>query len=274
MNPALGPAGWAKYWLPEDFSSHGPSIDLLMAVVHWFMLALFVGWGIFFVYCLVRFRAKAQPAAVYEHPKAKLSKGAELAVIIFEIVLLVGFSMPVWAAGRHKDEFPKEDESLVVRVVAQQFQWNVHYPGPDRKFGRTASKLVHPVDNPIGLDRKDPAAKDDIVNLGWLRVPVNKPVIVRLTSLDVIHSFAIPVMRVKQDTVPGMETPVWFKATRTTDESKTYNIACAQLCGLNHYSMRGFFQILPQDKWDQWQAKAVQDAQEESEDEWGDEDEE
>src|SRR5262245_2840114 len=258
MNPAPGPTGWAKYWLPEDFSSHGGEIDVLMVAVHWFMLALFVGWGIFFLYCLVRFRAKANPAATYEPAKAKLSKGAEIAVVIIEIVLLVGFSMPVWAAVRQKSEFPKEEDSLVVRVVAQQFQWNVHYPGPDRKFGRTLTRLVNPVSNPIGLDHDDPAAKDDIVNLGWLRGPVNKTVIVKLSSLDVIHSFSIPVMRVKQDTVPGMETPMWFKATRTTDENKTYNIACAQLCGLNHYSMRGFFQVLPQDKWDQWQTKAVQ----------------
>ena len=264
---ATAPEGWAKYWLPEDFSTYGHEGDALINFIHWFMLVLFVGWGIFFVYCLFRFSRRANPTAQYNPINAKLSKWSEVGVVIIEAILLVVFSMPAWARSRNVENRPDPSEALTVRVVAQQFQWNVHYPGPDGQFGPTSNELIAE-DNLIGLDRTDPAAKDDLVTPNWLRVPVDKWVVCRLTTLDVIHSFWLPVMRLKQDTIPGMEIPVWFKATQTTPEENTYNIACAQLCGLNHYSMRGFFKVMPQAEWDKWQDEEVKALAEEEEEEW------
>jgi cytochrome c oxidase subunit 2 len=128
-----------------------------------------------------------------------------------------------------------------VRVVAEQFAWNVHYPGADHIFGKSDVSLVSS-SNPLGLDVNDPHAKDDITTLNQLYLQVDRPVIVQISSKDVIHSFALPYMRVKQDAIPGMVVPVHFTATRTSGE-ETWEIACAQLCGLGHYRMRGQYHV-------------------------------
>ena len=94
-------------------------------------------------------------------------------------------------------------------------------------------------ENPLGLDRSDPAAKDDFNSINQLALPVNKPVIIHLSSKDVIHSFSLIQMRVKQDTIPGESIPVWFTPTMIGD----WEINCSQLCGLGHYRMRGFYSI-------------------------------
>ena len=112
------------YWLPVNISTHGGDVDFLITVLHWAMGLLFVGWGVFFFYCLIRFRQRAGHMAAYQEIRAKTSKYLEIGVIVFEAVLLVGLSMPVWAHFKH--DFPDEREAFVVRVVAEQFAWNIH----------------------------------------------------------------------------------------------------------------------------------------------------
>ena len=116
---------------------------------------------------------------------------------------------------------PPANEALVVQVTGEQFAWNMHYPGPDRVFGRTDIKLLDLQSNPLGLDRTDPAAKDDVTTVNQLYLPVNRPVIVRLRSKEVIHSFGVPEFRVKQDAIPGLTIPIWFIPTVTTAEMRT-----------------------------------------------------
>jgi cytochrome c oxidase subunit II len=136
-------------------------------------------------------------------------------------------------------------------VVADQFSWNFHYAGADGQFGRVDMALVS-ADNPLGLDRRDLPAKDDLTFINEMTVPVNRPVLVRLSSKDVIHSFGIYEMRVKQDASPGVDTPVWFVPTVTTAEMRQrlgrsdfqYEIACSQLCGLGHFRMRAFLNVV------------------------------
>jgi len=101
-------------------------------------------------------------------------------VAIVEVLLLVGISIPFWSWK--VSAFPTEPDTVYVRVIAQQFAWNIHYPGPDGKFGRTNIKLVDEQTNPIGLDRADPDAKDDIVTLNQLHIPVNRPIVVEITT--------------------------------------------------------------------------------------------
>lgn len=225
--------GWD---FPPDISTHGYAIDRLIDFLHVFMVILFVGWGIYFIYCLIKFRQSARPRANYESVKTKLPKFIEVGVVLFEVFLLVGLSFPVWSKLKH--DFPDEKDATVVRIAAQQFVWNIHYPGRDNVFGRTLPSLVAP-DNPMGLDPEDRAGRDDIVTVNQFHFPVNKPVIVHLSSFDVIHSFFIPVLRIKQDAVPGMTIPVWFEATQTGQ----FEIACAQLCGNGHTRMRGFVSV-------------------------------
>ena len=301
--------------LPFDASAHGGRIDSMLGLVHWLMLILFVGWGAFFVYTLIRFRSSKQKSANYTGVKSHASSYLEVAVAVFEAVLLIGFAVPLWSTV--VNAFPAEKDATVVRVIAEQFAWNAHYPGPDGVFGRTDISMVT-AENPVGLDRADSVAKDDIVTINELNLPVGKPVILHLTSKDVIHSLNIPLLRVKQDAIPGQSIPVWFVPTKTNDEirkslTKTYSIgqakvppillhlvamvdyqgkdgamllskgtafteevipqlrdagineviagpdtpmeiACAQLCGLGHYKMRGVVTIQTEDEYKAWLA--------------------
>jgi cytochrome c oxidase subunit II len=231
--------------LPVEASTHAGDIDQMIVLVHWLMLILFVGWGTFFLFVLVRFRKGANPRADYAGAKGKIAKSTEVAVAIIEIVLLVGYAIPAWAT--RVKQFPAEDQAVVVHVVGEQFAWNVHYPGPDRKFGRRDIKLVS-ADNPLGLDRTDPNGKDDVTTINQLNLPVDRPVLVHLSSKDVIHSFGLYEMRVKQDAIPGMEIPVWFIPNRIGD----YEITCSQLCGLGHFRMRGFVTVQSQADFTKW----------------------
>src|SRR5438477_3033059 len=243
--------------LPVEASTHAGQIDQMTILVHWLMLVLFVGWGAFFLFVLFRFRRGAHPRADYAGAKGKFAKSTEIAVAVIEVVLLVGYAIPAWAI--RVTAFPSESEAVVVRVVGEQFAWNVHYPGPDGKFGRTDLKLVS-ADNPLGLDRRDPDAKDDITTINQMNLPVDRPILVQLSSKDVIHSFGLYEMRIKQDAIPGMRIPVWFIPTVTTADMRVklgkpdfdYEITCSQLCGLGHFRMRGFVNIKSQADFDRW----------------------
>ncbi|MFQ6617029.1 MAG: cytochrome c oxidase subunit II [Fidelibacterota bacterium] len=228
-----------KLGLPEAISVRAAGVDSVISWVHILMAILLVGWGAFFITAVIRFRRSRNPQADYAGVKSHFSTYAEAAVALFEIVLLVAFSFPVWAS--RVEEIPDPDYAEVVRIVAQQFKWNIHYPGPDGVFGTTSPDLIDDQAlNFIGLDRTDPAAQDDIVPIqGHLHLPVGQPALLYLTTRDVIHSFFIPVMRVKQDAVPGMRIPVWFTPTKPG----SWEIACAQLCGNSHYEMKGYIHI-------------------------------
>lgn len=246
--------------MPELASAQGAELDKLMSYVHWLMAVLFVGWSALFVYMLVRFNRRRNPTATYRGPQSKASKYVEGGVALAEAILLVVFSIPFWY--ERVDAFPAPDESVEVRVVGEQFAWNVHYPGPDGVFGRSAAELVDQQTNPLGLDRTDPAAADDVTTINQLHLPVDVPAIVHLSSKDVIHSFMLNEFRVKQDAMPGIEIPVHFVPTVTTAQMRErtgqdeyqYEIACAQLCGLGHYRMRGFVTIEEPDEFDAWLA--------------------
>ena len=218
--------------LPPNASEHGYQIDHILEFSHWFMAALFVGWSAFFVYVLLRFRKSRHPVADHEGVKSGISTHLEFAVVLIEAVLLVGFAIPLWA--KRVNEFPDDKDAIVVHAIGQQFNWNYHLPGPDGQFGKRSIGLLTN-SNPVGLDSSDPAAKDDIVTIGELHVPVNRSVIIELSSKDVIHNFAIHPMRIAQDAIPGQIIPMWFKPIKTG----SYEVVCGQLCGLGHYSMKG-----------------------------------
>jgi len=251
--------------LPPLASAHGGQIDNLIGWTHIFMLILFVGWGAFITYTLLRFRRSRHPVATYEPGRSPVAKYVEAGVLLVEMVLLFGFSIPLWAA--RVDRIPPEHDALVVHVTGEQFAWNIRYPGPDGKFGKTDIKLIDLQDNPLGVDRSDPDAKDDVTTLNQLYLPANKPIIVKLRSKVVIHSFGVPEFRVKQDAVPGLTIPIWFIPDVTTAEMRTrtgnpefqYEIACAQLCGLGHYRMRGFVTVLAADEFKKWMDEKVKE---------------
>ena len=123
----------------------------------------------------------------------------------------------------------------------------MHYPGPDGEFGRVDMSLIG-AENPSGLDRQSMHARDDVISISELHLPRGRAVIVQLSARDVIHSFGVPVMRVKQDAIPGMMTPVWFTPT----VEGRFDIACSQLCGLGHYRMRGTVVVEAPDAFERW----------------------
>lgn len=268
-------------FMPPDLSAHGSDLDSLMWWVHIVMAVLFVGWASFFAYTLVRFRQGRNAVADHVGFRGRFPTYHEGTVVAVECLLLFVLSVPFWAqwaaSGQVRAHQVGDDERapVVVRVVAQQFAWNMHYPGPDGIFGRLKLSEIDEQLNPLGIDPQDPAGKDDVFLQNQLIVPVNTRVILQLTSKDVIHSLFIPVMRVKQDAIPGMSIPIGFEAKATSMEFKKrefernpskytdsdtdrdevpdardvpdHELACAQLCGAQHYKMRGLFYVASQE---------------------------
>ncbi len=236
-------------WMPVDASEHGRELDRLIGVVHWLMLILFVVWSLYFLYVLWRFNARRSPKASYHGAQTHVSTYAEAGVALVEVVLLVGFSIPAWY--RWTKPPGQEKNPLEIRVVGEQFAWNVQYPGADGIFGRRDVKLVTS-SNPLGLDLTDPHAKDDIVTLNQLHLEQDRDTVIHVTSKDVIHSFKLPVMRAEQDAIPGVEIKIHFKPIKNNDNGDKWEIACAQLCGLGHYRMRGEIHVHKKSDFDKW----------------------
>ena len=255
-------------------------VDQLNGIVHILMFVLMIGWGIFFIYCLIRFSNKNNPKANYHGVTNHYSSYAEYGIVAFEVLILIGFAIPGYNALKYEDVY-NTNHDLEVRVVAQQFAWNIHYPGEDGKFGATRLSLVDEEINPLGLDRKGDGA-DDIVTLNQLHLPVDKMVKMYISSKDVIHSFSLPEMRVKQDAVPGMQIPIYFTPTMTSEDflnkikdserdGMGYEIACAQLCGNSHYRMRGFMTIHSNEKFNKWLSDEAEYLDSNGDDGWDDE---
>lgn len=234
--------------LPMVASEHGRDVNELVVLVHWLMGLLLVGWSIFFIYTLLRFRASRNRKADYLGVTGHASTWMEVAVAGIEAVLLLGFAIPLWA--RVASDFPSDKDSTVLRVVGEQFAWSLIYPGPDGKFGRQDMSLITS-DNPFGFDKKDALTKDNVVQMNEMHVPVGKPVILSCSSKDVIHSFKVVPLRVTQDCIPGLNIPTHFVPTQ---EGK-YQVICAQLCGNGHAAMAsGVVVVESQDAFTKWLA--------------------
>jgi len=268
-------------WLgfPLIASEHGAKIDDFILFVHILMLLAFLGWGAWMVTALLRFRRARNARADYHGLRTRLPYLLVALMATAEGLLLVGFSLPFWHDEIVAAPDATRETPFPVRVIGQQFQWNVHYPGPDGIYGRTDPALVDDVNNSLGLDRNDPASADDITTLNQLHLPLGRMAQISLGSKDVIHSFFLPEFRVKQDAIPGMRVPVSFRPTMSTEEfrmqtgkpDRDFEIACAQLCGINHYSMRGFVTIETQESFDAWYAAQVEEKTKYGDDNWWEE---
>ncbi|MGH8246594.1 MAG: cytochrome c oxidase subunit II, partial [Gammaproteobacteria bacterium] len=188
--------------LPDLASEHGKDVDNLIIIVHYVMALLFVGWTAFFIYCLVRFRKGRNPKADHHGVTGHTSNYLEIAVAIIEVILLAAFAVPLWA--KVVDDFPTPEENPVnMRVIGQQFNWSARYPGADGVFGKQDINLVSTA-NPYGLHQldeklkaQDPDGKDDVTVVAVaFAVPVNRPVIADVTTMDVIHSFKVLSFRI------------------------------------------------------------------------------
>lgn len=233
--------------MPAAASSAAQEVDSQLRLT-------FVATGIAFVavqialgWLAFRYRARAGRAARHVEGSRPLEWGGIVVVGAVFLGLAV-LGQRVWA-GLHLSG--GEPQPLVVEVVGEQFAWNVRYPGPDGVFGRTDARLFDPATNPLGLVAEDPAAEDDVVSVNEVVVPVDRPIEVRLGSKDVLHSFFLPAMRIKQDTVPGLRVPLRFHPLRTGE----FEIPCAELCGLGHYRMKGLLRVVTQEEFETWLAE-------------------
>ncbi|HUY81113.1 MAG TPA: hypothetical protein VMU92_05265 [Acidobacteriaceae bacterium] len=217
-------------WMPVDGSLHGPAADRLM---WWNLVAL----------CAIAVAGHLWLAfAMLRRKPAKRSVPA-----MARWVLLAGFcgmyawmaltAQNLWAETRYEGPL---QTAMHVEVVGVQFQWYFRYPGPDATYGVTRPRLVNAAaGNPLGIDPRDANGRDDVVS-SVLVLPAGREVELRLRSLDVMHGFFIPGMRLKEDAIPGMTLHVHF----TPEKVGTYPILCSQVCGLGHDRMQARLMVV------------------------------
>ena len=219
--PGLAPA--VPFWmrLPEGVSSFSGEIDGIFSLILWITGIIFLVVEALLLFFLLRYRHKEGRRPRYTHGNNRLEVIWTIIPAIICVVLAL-LSRRVWA--EIKQRMP--EDAMQIEVTAEQFAWNIRYPGPDGRFGTA----------------------DDVVTLNQLHFPVGRKVVVNLHSKDVIHSFFLPEFRVKQDAVPGMTTKVWFDAAHVGH----WEIACAELCGLGHYRMKGFLTADSPEDFNKW----------------------
>ena len=232
-----------KWWFPPAITDFGHEVDAQFSRTLVITGIVFVLSQLALAYAVFRFRDRGQ--------KAKHSEGNQTMEVIWTaatIVLFVGLGIMARGAWAEVHFRPAVQGALQIEVTGQQFAWNFRYAGPDGKFGRLKPELVNASGgNPLGLDPADPDGKDDLV-VPVMAVPVNREVELLLRSQDVTHSFFVRELRLKQDTVPGMLIRVHFTAT----ETGTYEVPCAELCGLGHYRMHSTMTVMKEAEFQKW----------------------
>ncbi len=234
-------ASLSSWHLPVDASAHGPALDRHLLLNLDIALALFVLANILLLTGLLFSRRAPRPIH-------KLTlEYLPLAALTILFAWLGLRAQQLWAAQRYTGADPA---AMQVEAVGMQFLWYFRYPGHDRAFGHVNLALADAsAGNPLGLDPHDVYGADDLVQ-GALTLPADREVDLTLRSHDVIHGFAIPELRLKQNAVPGQDTHIHFTATRPGD----YAILCTQVCGLGHFRMQAILHVLPQPDFDRWLA--------------------
>jgi cytochrome c oxidase subunit 2 len=211
----------------ENISTYGGQVDALFQVVLVITGIAFILTEAVLIYLLIRYRGRAGQKAQYIHGNRRLE-------VMWTVVPgLMLFGLAVFQVGTWRLielDLPSESDAVVIALEAQQFEWHPTYPGADGQLGTDDD-----IEAPINV----------------IHVPVNQKVIVNLTADDVLHSFFVPALRLKQDAVPGHEIAVWFEATKTGE----FEIACAELCGLGHYRMRAFLTVEEEADFEAWLAE-------------------
>ncbi|MGA2714580.1 MAG: cytochrome C oxidase subunit II [Bryobacteraceae bacterium] len=227
-------------WFPVPITAEGLAYDHQFTLTLWITGIIFIAAQLLLAWTIMRGRKRLIASLTTGHRRLELAWIAATAALFITLSMLGSrgwAKVPVAAAGKE-----------TIEVHAHQFAWNFRYPGPDGHFGHTAIEFISDAGgNPVGIDPKDPTGKDDIVT-ATLRIPAQRDVLLLLHSRDVIHDFFVPELRTKQDIVPGMEIPLEIHV----DRPGTWEIACAELCGLGHSQMRSVLIAMPPAEYDQW----------------------
>jgi len=257
---------------PPPITEHGRNVDRVVVFVHMLMAVLFVGWTLYFLFCLFKFRESNHPKADYHGARSKFwTNLVEYGVIAAEVILIVCFAIPLWAEVMNDEKLAeikakaKDGSGLEIHILAKQFDWSARYAGIDNTFAQQDIRFADKSNNPFGLDPND-ASIDDVLVLaakdrkGAIVVPVNTPVALKITSMDVIHSFKVLPLRVCKDAIPGLQLPIHFEVNSdyldpdqaNKDGEHVFLITCAQLCGDGHGSMNGYLKVVSEEKFRQW----------------------
>jgi cytochrome c oxidase subunit II len=237
-------------WFPENISTFGQELDDLFAIIYWLCVAIFFLTFGLMGFFLVKYRFRPDRRGYNYHG----NNIVEVTWTILPTILFAGlgvYSDSIWERTKYSKRVPKPDVEII--VLGKTFGWYFLYPGADGKFGRNAftdqkARSLMSTLNPFGVDKTDPASADDFTTENQFRVPVNANVVMRGSSIDVLHSFFLPHMRVKQDVVPGTWMNIWYNAFKTGK----YELACAELCGGGHYAMRAEYQVMGKADYDAW----------------------
>ncbi len=235
-------------WHPvPDVSTHGQAIDDQMSETMWEAGISFLASQIILAWFIWRYSGNRPGEKTKNFPGG--AKGLVIAAIVLvgiEVFALGIFGAKAWATVYFTQPGP---DAMPVQVQAGQFAFYFRYPGPDNKFGPIHPDLISEANqNFYGLDTDhDADSKDDVVT-AEMAIPVNKEVRLLMHSKDVGHSFYVPALRIHQDFVPGLDLQLHFTATKVGK----YEIVCTQLCGLGHYNMKAYLEVMSQDDFDKW----------------------
>lgn len=218
-----------KWWWPPAISSYGPNIDYFYWLITVITTIAFVVTEILLACFVLRYRSDTPGRA----SSVAHSTALEIAWTLAPTAILVWlgiYQIGLWMEIKVPERFPKV--APIAEVTGRQFEWRIRYAGPDGTLGRLG----------------EPAGLDDVRVLNDFHVPKGEPIRIILRSDDVLHSFFVPNIRLKQDAVPGMEIPVWFDANVAGE----YDLVCAELCGWGHYKMRGRLVVQERSAFEQW----------------------
>ena len=218
------------FWLPEQASLEGARIDRLFNLIFWITAVIFVAVEFTLLFFLVRYRRQEGKAATYTAGNHRLEIVWTVIPALILVILAV-MSRSVWSSikGTMYEDSAADARSFQVMVMPEQFRWNITYPGADGHLGTA----------------------DDVAVLNQLHLPLGRDILVRLRSKDVIHSFFLPEMRIKQDALPNNWIRVRFHPVKTGK----WEIVCAELCGLGHYQMHGTVIVEPETEVRSWLAE-------------------
>ncbi len=238
LSPARAGLWIGRWWLPVEASAHGAALDRHLILNLWIAIGLIALVHTILLVGLLGRRAESRRSAWR----------AEYLPLGLVALLFLGLTIraeQLWAMSRYTGASPA---ALQVEATGMQFVWYFRYPGTDAAFGRVENALVSPAEgNPVGLDPADPRGNDDLVT-GEIVLPADREVDLRLRAVDVIHGFAVPELRIKQNAVPGQTLHIHFTPTR----AGTYAILCTQLCGTGHYRMQANLRVLSPDEFEAW----------------------
>ena len=257
----LGGSVWSFYYykytyLPTAASEHGKLIDSMALITSIPILIVFFITQILLFWFAYKYRSRKGHEAMFFSHDNKLEI---IWTVIPAIVLtgLVAYGIESW----NKITSPAPEGHRLVEMTAEQFAWNIRYPGADGKLGDREFMRMSGT-NGLGIVWEDSSSHDDFMP-AEIHIEVNKPVLFKLGSKDVLHAFYLAHFRVKMDCVPGIPTQFWFTPTITTDSMRKitgnpkfeYELACAELCGASHWNMRKVLVVETADQYKKWIAE-------------------